>query len=100
MARKLSSVTVLGHRMRVRRKDRLFDSDGVELCGYCDFDKREIWLSEAPSVDQDGTLLHEILHAILHYSGQGAVMGIKEEEVLVTALEHCLKPLLKLLTRQ
>lgn len=94
MARRRSSIYVLGHKMRIKRKPRLFSEDGQELCGYCDFEKREIWLSDSEKVDQGATLLHEVIHAILYYSGQGAVMEVKDEETLVTALEHGLKPLL------
>jgi Zn-dependent peptidase ImmA (M78 family) len=97
MARRRSSIYVLGHKMRIKRKPRLFSEEGAELCGYCDFEKREIWISMNEKVDQNATLLHEVLHAILHYSGQGSVMEMKDEETLVTALEHGLQPLLGIL---
>lgn len=76
------SVRIMGRDYKVRRKR-------MKCFGLCDFDAGIIWikggLADEPSSQ---TLLHEIVHAILHESGHHHSQTTGENEALVRALEH------------
>jgi len=89
------SIMVMGHRIKVTVKANLMDGDS-ELEGYFDYSKRTIFLSlRSPCLRS--TLLHEVLHSVLYFSGHSTHLSAADEEALVLALEHGLMPLLKVL---
>ena len=88
------SVNVLGHRIRVRVVNDVEDDDTTELLGAFDSENETIYLLRDPKWRQ--VLLHEIIHAILHYSGHNEGLSIKKEESIVLALEHGLQPILEI----
>lgn len=57
--------------------------------GLCDFNAGTIWLrSGLKGRDADDTLLHEVIHAILHESGIHFNMTTEFTETVVRAMEH------------
>ncbi len=93
--RRKQRISVLGQEYLVFLDPVVLDDDGSELCGYMDTDCHEIHISasKCASTDvQEATLLHEVVHAVLHQSGLSR-MTEEMEEALVRALEHGLHPL-------
>ena len=87
------TLTILGQRWTIQYGPL----DGEH--GNTDGDKRRIVIdSSDKSAPGRHTLLHEVLHAILHESGQNETLGALEEGV-VRAIEHGLAPLLKTLAK-
>lgn len=76
------SVVILGREYLVRRKR-------MASAGMCDFSAGIIWLrSGLKGSDADATLLHEIVHAVLHESGVHFNWTDEFTESVVRALEH------------
>ena len=76
------TVNILGREYLVRRK-RMKES------GLCDFSAGIIYLkSGMRGKDAEGTLLHEIIHGVLHESGIHFNWTDEFTESVVRALEH------------
>lgn len=76
------TVNILGRKYLVRRKRM----DGA---GLCDFSAGVIYLRTGlQGGDAEGTLLHEIIHGILHESGIHFNWTDEFTESVVRALEH------------
>lgn len=88
MARR--GVYVFGRFWEVRIGD---DALADDYHGHADTNRRIIRISDLGNTDQAETLLHEIIHAALHESGQSETLGQDTEEALVTMLAHALAPL-------
>lgn len=72
--------------------------DGGELNGKCDYQACRIYIrSDLNEEARADTLLHELLHALLHVTGAEAVYGgdPTKDEQLVAALTPALHRLLK-----
>lgn len=75
--------------------------DDLRCFGETDTHDRSIALFTRPHEDYptrgpvEQTLLHEVLHAILHVSGTSNLLPGGTEEAVVTALEHGLWPLMQ-----
>jgi hypothetical protein len=85
-----SAVSVLGQTFSVQVVAGLRDTDGEELFGLTDGDRRLIRVCSAKN-DAEGleaTLLHEVIHATLYVAGLNELMDERLEEGLVRALEH------------
>lgn len=79
------TIHICGHEVKVRYRKRL------SADGFFHPDRNEI---EIKTIDTwKDTLLHEILHAVLFYSGQSQNFEDRAEESLVMALENGLKTL-------
>ena len=64
--------------------------------GRCDFSKCRIYIAnDINEQAREDTLLHELLHALLHVSDVGACKSIRAEERLVKSLTPHLHRLLK-----
>ena len=99
-ARKIpSSVVLLGAKWAVRIAD--WNDGSMEDFGETDYSSQTITLFTGPHVrwPQKGsmqqTLLHECIHAALSTSGHGELLGDKQEEAVVIALEQALMPLIQ-----
>jgi ssRNA-specific RNase YbeY (16S rRNA maturation enzyme) len=92
---KPSRVSVLGYEMKI-----VYAPIGQQpeaLDGNMTFDDRTITIdTKLVGKQLEDTLLHEIIHAILHISGLAFLLDDKSEEAVVRALEHGLSPLVKL----
>jgi hypothetical protein len=90
-AAKPRSVVVCGHTVTIKwHKPK--EGQTVENWGIFHPDRNVIDLVDWPEWER--ILLHEVCHAVLHYSGHSN--GLKNEEAIVTALEYGLSPLLRL----
>ena len=87
LTRKPRQVLVCGHVVKIRCRQKI---RGGHL-GYFDADANEIYIANDAKWKEH--LLHEILHAVLFYSGQSERMKENEEESLVRAIENGLKTL-------
>ena len=87
------SVYVCGHKLRVKCVPYLED-DSEELLGAFNAENNTIFLVKCPQ--WRAVLLHEIIHAILHFSGTGDGLSMSKEESIVLALEHGLVPVLNI----
>lgn len=81
------SLVVCGHKVTIKAVDRI--GEGV----YGLFDSNTHTITIATSYSEENqlkTLLHESMHAVLHYSGASQVFGENDvlEEVVVHALEN------------
>lgn len=75
----------------------LRDNEG-HLAGYCDYEKCRIYVSkDLEEGMREDTLLHELLHAVLHVSGAEQVYDCDaaKDERLVSTLTPMLHRLLK-----
>lgn len=88
------SVSVLGHRLKIKTVNYLED-ESVELLGAFNAENKTIFLVRGPN--WRSVLLHEIIHAILHFSGTGDGLSMSKEESIVLALEHGLVPILNIM---
>lgn len=79
------SVLILGKRIRITY---LCDNPASDIAGLFDPAVMEIRILD--TVYWESSLLHEILHAALYVSGASTMLASKEEEALVTGLEHAL----------
>jgi hypothetical protein len=86
-------LTICGRKVKIVVSQNLQES-GQIVHGYFDASEHKIALRSDKSEVMRDTLLHEVLHAILHYSGHSHLVGVGEEG-LVVALENGLSPLLK-----
>jgi hypothetical protein len=80
------------------RSKYLRDDDGRRLDGYCCFDSSRIFLSRGLSESaREDTLLHELLHAMLHVSGGSVAYDRSQttEEQIVAPLTPVLHRLLR-----
>jgi hypothetical protein len=87
---------ICGKKVLIKRVKRLTDYDGNELAGMFDSEKLAIFVSKSVRHNHRDTLLHEIIHAILFFSGHNELLGEKEE-ALVRALEHGLSDVLEII---
>lgn len=84
------SVTILGKRIRITY---LADNPASDIAGL--FDPTTLEIRILDTLYWESSLLHEILHAALYVSGSSTLLEHKEEEALVTGLEHALFSLYK-----
>ena len=92
-AKRIRSVTVLGHRIRV-----VYTTWTDGQWGECDLDNKTIKLSEACLDDpaqQWLTLVHEVTHMILGITGLAFLDGSNSEEAIVRCIEGCVVPWLE-----
>lgn len=91
------TLPILGHDYKVLLEKTLgLDDDGSVMEGLSSPYEIKIALDSNKTLElQESTLLHEILHSILHVSGQSNMLSEKQEEALVVAFEHGLMPLYK-----
>lgn len=84
---------VLGHKLTISyHKERL---PVGHYDGFFDPAKAHIYISD--DFDWDSILLHEIIHAVLHFSGHKTKFKNEEdEEALIIALEYGLKNIVTL----
>jgi len=76
------TVNILGREYLVRRKR-------MKEAGLCDFATGTIYLRSGMNArDAEGTLLHEIIHGVLHESGIHFNWSDEFTESVVRALEH------------
>jgi hypothetical protein len=69
------------------------EDESEELLGAFNGESKTIYILRGTNWKQ--TLLHEICHAILYFSGASEGLTISREEQIVLALEHGLMPLLQ-----
>lgn len=86
------SLVIMGKRIKVHVRDYLEDSDGDELAGYWCPKTEKIFLSRGH--EWRTTLLHEVMHSILTLSGASAGLHNDVEEIIISALEEGLFPIL------
>lgn len=89
---------ICGKKVLIKRPKRLTDYDGQELAGMFDSEKMTIFVSKSGRHNHRDTLLHEIIHAILFFSGHNELLGEKEEAI-VRALEHGLSDVIDILLK-
>lgn len=89
---KPKTINIMGHKIPVifYSVDEMPD----ETEGLFDPTLRQIWLADNET--WESTLLHEIIHAIIYFSGHREQIGAIEEG-LVLALEHGLSPHVKVI---
>lgn len=84
------SVTVCGHKIKVKTVSKLIDGSN-DLLGAYNGETKTIYLLKHP--DWKSSLLHELIHCCLHLTGAGEGLTITKEETIVVALENSLYPL-------
>jgi hypothetical protein len=84
-------ISVCGQKVRVRIVAYLEDSN-QELLGAFNAETKTIYLLRGANWRQ--TLLHEVCHAILYFSGASEGLTETKEESIVLALEHGLAPII------
>lgn len=95
---KPKAVSVMGIPYRIEYAPELRDDKGEELFADTDGPGRLIRVSNKQNDTADkfeGTLFHELVHAVFHVTGISEILGDKKEEAVVLALEHGLAPLYK-----
>ena len=93
-----STIEIMGTIFTVRYLQVLKDEDGTNLSGDMNGNDRLIRINLSQhSHDEilERTLLHEIIHAVLHMSGQSEILKDSTEEAIVVALENGLSQLYK-----
>jgi hypothetical protein len=83
-------ISVCGQKVKVRIVAYLEDSN-QELLGAFNAETKTIYLLRGANWRQ--TLLHEICHAVLYFSGASEGLTETKEESIVLALEHGLAPI-------
>lgn len=76
--------------------------DGSQLCGETIAYALHIRISKSQNRTAEklwGTLFHELAHVVMELTGHRELLGEKQEEGVVYALEAMLAPLLTLSTR-
>jgi len=75
----IKSMTIKGRRYKIKS-----GCDGENM-GEIDFTKREIYLSKEIKSQEDlySTLLHEMMHAILHEAGLTQIISGDNQELIV-----------------
>lgn len=91
----LKKLTVLGQPIEVKYSDDLLRKDELGL-----FDSSSMSIHIQPGLEKhtflrNSVLLHEIIHSIIHISGNAHLLGDGVEESLTMALEYGLRPFLK-----
>lgn len=84
--KKYKRIWICGHEVRIQYRTKL------SADGFFHADKDLIQIKLIPTWKD--TLLHEILHAVLYYSGHSQKFEENDEEALVMALENGLKTLM------
>jgi hypothetical protein len=79
------SITILGHKMKVRVVPYL-EADGDDLLGAFNGETKTIYLLKG--CDWKSVLFHECIHACLYLSGASEGLSQTKEESIVLALEH------------
>lgn len=89
-----TSLTIMGCQFAVYNAslggDTYGETEGIERTIKVDLAKHHSQEQVA------STLFHEVIHAVLHVSGQSELLKGKQEEALVVALEHGLSPIITL----
>jgi hypothetical protein len=88
-----TSLRIMGVDFSIQYLDALPDDELGEMDGpgrVIKINKRQ------PREDQESTLLHEVLHAVLYLTGQSELLKHKREESLVLAIEAGLHSLYQL----
>jgi len=92
-----SSITVFGRKVLIKQGHNLM-YDGKRCLGLCDYDNRIIYLEKDQSEEMMlDTLLHELQHFFLEFSGFSQKMSESENEVscqLFTAFYQDLRKVL------
>ena len=83
------SVTIFGKEIKVEVTDNLDD----DVLGEFRAQEKIIYLSDFAGKE---TLLHEVAHAALHYSGISEMLDEKLEEAICTCMEYGLAQYIKL----
>jgi len=87
MKRPPRSVMVCGHRIKIKVVDELFDGS-LDLYGAYNGDTKTIFLVKHH--DWKSTLLHEMIHCVLHLTGAGEGIAMSKEEAICISLENAL----------
>lgn len=85
-------ISVCGHKIKVRLVKNL-EVDGDDLLGAYNGDSKTIFIKKCPAVDWRSVLLHELCHSILHLTGATEGLTLQKEEVICSAFEHGLGPI-------
>lgn len=98
MASKPKTIQILGTEFRIEYTTKLPKDDYGDTVGN---DRVIRVKSRLRGEIAKSTLIHEILHAIFHVSGQSEILAKHDEsgqleEALVVALEHGLTPIISL----
>jgi hypothetical protein len=88
---KPKSTSIMGHAVNISFLP--IDKMPEDLLGSFDYETHDIVVADVPEWEM--ILLHEIIHAIFYFSGHSEHLGDVEESI-VMALEHGLKPHIKL----
>jgi len=83
-------ISICGQKVTVKFVEYLED-DAEELLGAFNGETKTIYILK--NSNWKTTLLHEICHAVLYFTGAGEGLTISKEESIVLALEHGLGPI-------
>jgi hypothetical protein len=83
-------VHICGQKVIVRVVSHL-EADNCELIGAFNSETKTIFLTKG--CDWKSVLLHELVHALLYFTGASEGLGHSKEESIVLAIEHGLTPL-------
>jgi Zn-dependent peptidase ImmA (M78 family) len=86
-ARPPRSVMVCGHKIKVKTVAKLVDGS-QDLFGAYNGETKTIYLLKHP--DWRSTLLHELIHCVLHLTGSGEGLPLSKEEAICVSLENSL----------
>ena len=96
--KRLEEINILGDIFKIEYPAKIKGDEGENTYGETYGVKRLIRISTQQNKTDDmmeRTLLHEVIHAILHISGHSELLEDKEEESLVVLLENGLSKLYK-----
>lgn len=92
----MKNLMILGQPIEIKYTDAMLRKDELGL-----FDSSSMSIHIQPNLKKfkflhDSVLLHEIIHTVIHISGNANLLGDGVEESLTMALEYGLRPFLKL----
>jgi serine phosphatase RsbU (regulator of sigma subunit) len=97
--RKPERATICGHEVRINYRDGMPEEwDNEDGNFFPDEQEINVDLTAVRSPDQ--ILLHEMIHAVLEYTGHSQSLDDRQEEAIVSALEQHLIHLVNLKRRE
>lgn len=93
-----SSLPILGYEWQVDKVPSIPSDEDEIIHGTTEGPKYRITVAlEAHPTEEalEATLMHEVVHAVLHMAGLSNLLDDKQEEALAVAIEHGLFPLYK-----
>lgn len=93
------SITVSGHELSIFIEENPMSEKGDLLWGYFDADEMKIVIREDATKSKktfEEVLFHEMLHALIEFSGLSHLMSHESNEAIVRCLDYGLRKHIKI----